>query len=50
MRYRAAGVGRQAVGRKIGAYFCCSAIDAGGADQIQWPVSRWLLPLTPYSA
>jgi len=27
-----------------------SAIAAGGADQIQWPVSRWLLPLTPYSA
>jgi hypothetical protein len=23
---------------------------AGGSDQIQWPVSRWLLPLTWYSA
>ena len=27
-----------------------SAISAGGADQTQWPVSHWLLPLTPYSA
>jgi hypothetical protein len=29
---------------------CNSAIAAGGADQIHWPVSRWLLPLTRYSA
>ena len=29
----------------FGAAVSCSAIAAGGADRIQWPVSRWLLPL-----
>jgi len=29
---------------------CSSAIAAGGANQIQWPVLRWLLPLTRHSA